>query len=196
MPAASLVDSTLEDDDVRAVVVAAYNSPIEAEMALHCELEYSGERVLCMEFFDGCKPSDPEAKELTEEDRTQILDWGAAAIIRMLYKDGFFHADLHPGNLIILPGPRCGFIDLGMVGRFDEQLRRTLLYYYYCLIMGDADNAARYLASLAEVGPRGDPRGFRRVRHVRRWRSAGGSFSDQTSHNGCATIPRTGLCRR
>ena len=80
----------------------------------------------------------------------------------MIYKDGFFHADLHPGNLIVLPGPKAGFIDLGMVGRMDDELRRTLLYYYYCLVTGDAENAARYLSAAAEPGRGGDPAGFRR----------------------------------
>ena len=40
-----------------------------------------------------------------------------------------------------------------MVGRFDEQLRRTLMYYYYCLVTGDSENAARYLALVAQPGP-------------------------------------------
>jgi ubiquinone biosynthesis protein len=133
--------------------------------------EHSGTDVLCMEFLDGCKPDSPEARALPEGDRERLIDLGAHAIIRMLYRDGFFHADLHPGNLIILPGPRAGFIDLGMVGRFDEELKRTLLYYYYCLVTGDAENAARYLAALADFESRSDPKGFQR--HVeeicRRW---------------------------
>ncbi len=133
--------------------------------------EFTTESLLCMEFLDGMTPDDPRAQELTQEDRDELVDQGAEAIIRMLYKDGFFHADLHPGNLIVLPGPKSGFIDLGMVGRFDDELRRTLLYYFYCLVMGDAENAARYLASLADAGPGGDVRGFRReVEEVsRRW---------------------------
>jgi ubiquinone biosynthesis protein len=127
-----------------------------------------------MEFFDGIKPSDPEAQRLGQAERERLIDLGAAAIIRMLYKDGFFHADLHPGNLVILPEARVGFIDLGMVGRFDESLRRTLLYYYYCLVMGDSENAARYLAAVARPGPGGDSLGFRReVEEVcRRWTRA------------------------
>jgi ubiquinone biosynthesis protein len=124
--------------------------------------KYSGPSVLTMEFLAGFKPSAPEALALSEEDRDRLVDLGAASIIRMLYQDGFFHADLHPGNLLVLPGPKLGFIDLGMVGRFDTELRRTLLYYYYTLVMGDAESAAGYLAAVAQPGPGADPVGFRR----------------------------------
>jgi len=124
--------------------------------------QYSGKSVLCMEYFDGVTPDSAEARALPEPERKRLTDLGAAAIIRMLYQDGFFHADLHPGNLMILPGTKVGFIDLGMVGRLDEELRRTLLYYYYSLVMGDPEAAARYLSAVAEPGPGGDPQGFRR----------------------------------
>ncbi len=89
----------------------------------------------------------------------------------MLYRDGFFHADLHPGNLIILPGPKVGFIDLGMVGRFSEELKRTLMYYYFCLVTGDSENAARYLSMVAQPGRKGNVAGFRREveETSRRW---------------------------
>jgi ubiquinone biosynthesis protein len=124
--------------------------------------EFSGERVLTMEFFDGQRPDSMKVQAMSFEDRERLVDLGAEAIIRMIYKDGFFHADLHPGNLLVLPGPRAGFIDLGMVGRMHDELRRTLLYYYYALVMGDAENAARYLSAAAEPGRGGDPSGFRR----------------------------------
>jgi ubiquinone biosynthesis protein len=124
--------------------------------------QYSGRGVLTMEFLKGYKPSAPEAQQLTEVERDQLVDYGAESIIRMLFQDGFFHADLHPGNLLILPGPKLGFIDLGMVGRFTEELRRTMLYYYYTLVMGDAEGAARYLSQIAQPGPAADPDGFKR----------------------------------
>lgn len=134
--------------------------------------ELSGPRVLCMEYIDGLRPDTPQAQALPRKSREKLVDLGAAAIIRMIYRDGFFHADLHPANLLILPGSKVGFIDLGMVGRLDGELRRTLLYYYYSLVTGDAENAARYLAAVAEPGRGGDPQGFRReVTDVsRRWR--------------------------
>ena len=133
--------------------------------------EFSGRDVLCMEFLDGYKPTAAATQELSPEQRAHLLDLGAASIIRMLYRDGFFHADLHPGNLMILPGPKVGFIDLGMVGRFTEELKRSLMYYYYCLVMGDSENAARYLSMVAQPGRRGDVVGFRKeVEEIcRRW---------------------------
>ena len=133
--------------------------------------EFTTQNVLCMEFFDGFKPNSQQAKEMSLEEKEKVIDLGASAIIRMLYRDGFFHADLHPGNLLILEGPRAGFIDLGMVGRFDDELKRNLLYYYYCLVTGDSENAARYLAALADHDVKSDVKGF--VREVeescRRW---------------------------
>jgi len=133
--------------------------------------EYCGERVLCQAFLDGLRPTHPDVRKLPLSEREHLIDLGASAIIRMLYQDGFFHADLHPGNLIILRDGRLGFIDLGMVGRFDDELRRSLLYYYYCLVIGDANNAARYLTTVAETGPYSDPKGFQRAAAdvARRW---------------------------
>ncbi len=134
--------------------------------------EYSGDRVLCMEFLEGVEANPESARALSQEERRTLIDLGAAAVIRMLYEDGFFHADLHPGNLLILPGSRVGFIDLGMVGRLDPQLRHSLLYMFYSLVIEDYESAARHLADVAQTDERSDVAGFRRaVRELcRRWR--------------------------
>jgi len=130
--------------------------------------ELSTGDVLTMEYLGGIRPGSQAALELSEAERQQVIDLGASAIIRMLYKDGFFHADLHAGNLKIIPGERpedlkIGFIDLGMVGRFRSELKRRMLYYYYALVRGDVESAARYLLDMARVGEDGDPQGFRRA---------------------------------
>ncbi len=145
--------------------------------------DYSGRSVMTMERFDGLRPDSPAAQRLPLEDREALIDLGAESIIRMLYRDGFFHADLHPGNLFFLRGEQgevqLGFIDLGMVGYFDGELRRTLMYYYYSLVTGDAENAARYLASIAEPGPGGNVDGFRKaVAEVCRRFQRAANFSD------------------
>jgi len=154
------VDLRREADNAETFSANFADTPDVAFPEIYRDL--SGRSVLTMEFFDGIRPDSAEAQALPEAERSQITDRGAETIIRMLYRDGFFHADLHPGNLMILPGPRLGFIDLGMVGRLDEDLRRALLYYYFALVMGDADNSARYLAAIAQPGPDANPAAFRR----------------------------------
>ncbi len=171
------VDLRREADNAETFAANFDDTPDVVFPAIYREL--SDRNVLTMEFLDGLRPDTPEAQALPEDVRRRLTDLGAASIIRMLYQDGFFHADLHPGNLLILPGPQCGFIDLGMVGRMDEELRRTLLYYYFALVMGDAENSARYLAAIAEPGSGSNPKGF--VRDVaeiaNRWKRSS-SFED------------------
>lgn len=125
--------------------------------------EYSSGQVLCMEYLDGMAPDAREALELPYEQRKKIVDRGAEAIIRMLYLDGFFHADLHPGNLLLLPDEQIGFIDLGMVGRFEDRTRRRMLHYFYALVTGDIEGATRHLTSMARMGKKATPEAFERA---------------------------------
>ena len=124
---------------------------------------FSNHDVLCMEFFAGRQPSVQAAATLTPAERSRVLDLGVGAIIDMIFRDGFFHADLHPGNLIILEDGAVGFIDLGMVGRFDSDTKNRMMYYYYALGTGDAPGAARHLAALAIAGKGSDINGFRQA---------------------------------
>jgi ubiquinone biosynthesis protein len=160
------IDFTAEADNAETFAANFQDMPDVQFPAIHREL--SCESVLTMEYMDGFKPNSRRAAALAAEERSRLIDVGAAAIIRMLYQDGFFHADLHPANLLVLPGegdapPRLGFIDLGMAGRFETRTRRRMLYYYHALVTGDADGAATFLTEMAEVGPRGDPAAFRRA---------------------------------
>jgi len=130
--------------------------------------KYSSRDVLCMEFFNGIKPDETALKKLTIEQRREGIDLGIGAIVRMIYRDGFFHADLHPANLMVFKkrGSKevsIGFIDLGMVGRFNRDMRKRMFYYFYSLVTGDPESAARYLTSLALPGKGTDIEGFRRA---------------------------------
>lgn len=134
--------------------------------------ELSGDSVLCMEFLNGIRPDDPRVLSLPIDERRRLIHIGAEAVLRMLYQDGFFHADLHPANLLVLPGVKVGFIDLGMVGQFDPLLRHNLLELFYAMVMEDFEGAARHLAAVSRTEERSDVPGFRRaVREVaRKWR--------------------------
>jgi ubiquinone biosynthesis protein len=128
--------------------------------------QFSSRDVLCMEYFNGIKPDENALKKLTMEQRRRVIDLGVGAIVKMIYRDGFFHADLHPANLMIFKKPgsgeiSVGFIDLGMVGRFNREMRKRMFYYFYSLVTGDAESAARYLTSLTLPGKGSDTEGFR-----------------------------------
>ena len=166
-------------------------SPTWSSRASYREL--SSATVLTMEFLDGFKPGSPaDAARSRPAERARLIDLGAAAIIRMLYQDGFFHADLHAGNLLVLPGEppaRVGFIDLGMVGRFEEATRGRMLYYYHALV--DGRRRGRGAASWPTWPPWGaaaTPQGFRRavVDLSRRFvmRAARGALQHRPAHPG------------
>jgi len=138
---------------------------------------FSGPNVLCLQRLSGIRPDSPEAASLSEVSRRRLIDVGAAAIVQMLYRDGFFHADLHPANVLILKEGeelRLAFLDMGMVGRLEARVRRLMLYYFYSVVTDDFENASRYLAAVARQEPGADPEGFRKeVEDIsRRWRCA------------------------
>jgi ubiquinone biosynthesis protein len=134
--------------------------------------EFSAHNVLCMEYLDGDRPDVAAVTSMPLVERQRLIDLGAEAIIRMLYQDGFFHADLHPANLLVLPEVKVGFLDLGMVGHFDPELRHNLLELFYAMVMEDFEGAARHLAAVSQTDPRSDVAGFRSaVKEVaRKWR--------------------------
>ena len=124
-----------------------------------------------MEYFAGKKPEAQAVATLTSAEKSRVIDLGVGATIDMIFRDGFFHADLHPGNLIIFDDGTVGFIDLGMVGRFDSETQKLMMYYYYSLASGDAAAAARYLTAMAQAGKGSDIDGFRQAVEdlSRRW---------------------------
>ena len=155
------VDLTFEADHAEIFAANFAEQPDVVFPRIYRHL--SSQDVLCMEFFDGWMPNDAKMLKADAADLQKIIDLGAGAIIKMLFADGFFHADLHAGNLIVLPGPKVGFIDLGMVGRFDEKMTLNMLYYFHALVNGDIDSSVQYLMAMARLGKRGDPKGFQRA---------------------------------
>ena len=82
-------------------------------------------------------------------DRKQIARRGARAVWKMMLEDGFFHADPHPGNFIILPGNRIGMLDFGMVGRLTPTRRDQLIRLIRCVIMQEPEAATMVLVEWA-----------------------------------------------
>lgn len=82
----------------------------------HVYMEYTSKRLLVQERIVGVTPDDTEKLREAGLDTNTIARNGADAMLTMILRHGFFHADPHAGNMFIMPGNVIGFIDFGMVG--------------------------------------------------------------------------------
>jgi ubiquinone biosynthesis protein len=94
-------------------------------------------RVLTLEWIDGIKLSDRDALIEADQDCAALAQTLVRAFLRQAVVDGFFHADLHHGNLFALADGRIAAIDFGIMGRIDRRARVWLAEILYGLITGD-----------------------------------------------------------
>ena len=94
-------------------------------------------RVLTMEWLDGIKLNDREALIAAGQDCEKLGGILVRAFLRQAVIDGFFHADLHHGNLFALADGRIAAIDFGIMGRVDRRARMWLAEILYGLITGN-----------------------------------------------------------
>jgi ubiquinone biosynthesis protein len=154
---------------------------------------YSSERILCMTYIEGTKILDTRGGAY---DGKRIARLGLRALLKMIFEDGFVHADLHPGNIFVLPGPRIAMVDLGLVGELDAPHRATFTRFFAAWAQGDADTVAQLLYSLA-LPPADEGRAFES------FRKALADFMSRTSvhrmaevHPGKVLLDMLGLLRR
>ncbi len=108
--------------------------------------DLSTSEVLCMELMQGRKFS-----EILDcgEDIDPYVETYFDAAYKMLFRDGFFHGDLHPGNVFVQDDGALAIIDCGMVGRLSRSMRDKLVDILYAVINEDLEALARTFFSLA-----------------------------------------------
>ncbi len=106
-------------------------------------------RVLTLERLDGYKVSDLAALDAAGIDRPALAAHATQVVAQMIFDDGFFHADPHPGNMFIEGDGRIGLIDFGMVGVVDSELRERLGVLLVALARKDPHRIAAALAKLS-----------------------------------------------
>jgi ubiquinone biosynthesis protein len=94
-------------------------------------------RVLTLEWLEGTKLNDRDALVAEGKDCKALAATLVRAFLRQAIVDGFFHADLHHGNLFALPDGRIAAIDFGIMGRIDRRARVWLAEILYGLITGN-----------------------------------------------------------
>ncbi len=136
-------------------------------------LELSTPRVLTMEFVEGIKLNEVEAIEAAGIDRKEVARLGVDFVLHQVFRDGFFHADPHPGNVFVQPGPVLVPIDMGMMGRLDAEMIDQLLELMAGVLLRDAEKVVRLFAKLELVDPDTDLSALRRDAQelIDRWSS-------------------------
>jgi len=124
--------------------------------------ELTSREVLTMEWIEGIKITDLEGLERAGLDRRQIALNGANLILKQVFEHGFFHADPHPGNVLVLEGNVLAPVDYGMVGRLDEPLQRQLGELLVGVVQKDIDRLIRALGELGSLDERTDLGSLRR----------------------------------
>ena len=102
--------------------------------------------VLCMDFIDGRKFT---AVIDSGEDVAPLVGTYFDAAYQMLFRDGFFHGDLHPGNVFVLGEGRLALIDCGMVGRLSPALKEKVIDILNAVLNEDLEAVAQTLHALA-----------------------------------------------
>jgi ubiquinone biosynthesis protein len=160
--------------------------------------ELSTSRVLTMEFIKGVKISDIEAIEAAGLAREVVARNAMRAVIKQLLIDGFFHADPHPGNILVnLQTGQINFLDCGMVGQLDLTQRLNLIQLIFALQQGDVAGMGQILRSLSvpfveKVDEKAYQRDFQRV--ISRQLYVGGSAGfGQTVNLGLDLLRKHGL---
>ena len=86
----------------------------------HVYWSYTRARVLTLELLEGIQLADVEAESYTLEERRRLAYRMTETWMTMIFRHGFFHADPHPANILVLPGDRIGLVDFGQVGKLTD----------------------------------------------------------------------------
>jgi ubiquinone biosynthesis protein len=100
--------------------------------------ELTTRRVLVMERIRGIKIDDAEALDEAGYDRHRIAVHAARMVLKEVLEEGFFHADPHPGNFVVMHGEVIGAMDFGLVGHLSRHLRSDLTRLYIAVIQMNA----------------------------------------------------------
>ncbi len=112
--------------------------------------ELSHSTVLTLECLNGV----PFSKLPDDVDKKQIAERIIKEAFDEVFIDGFFHADPHPGNLLLLDDGRYGILDFGLCGRMTAQMKETIIVLALAIAVRDADTAARTLYRLGQSDAR------------------------------------------
>jgi len=111
--------------------------------------QYTTKNVLVMEYMHGTKLSD---LKLDKVDRRKIAELLIEAAMKQIYEHGVFHADLHPGNILIINNDKISLLDFGIVGVLSQEMRKHGLNLFISLVNHDSEEVIKTLLKIGIAG--------------------------------------------
>jgi ubiquinone biosynthesis protein len=111
--------------------------------------EYTNNRVVVMDFIKG--PTVSSRPVLEDEQARYYANLITKAFLKMVYIDGFYHADPHSGNIVLLDKGKIALLDFGAVGRLREEVKLDALEVFYAFYQGDVSKALKGFMRLIGV---------------------------------------------
>ena len=118
--------------------------------------ERSGPRVLTTTFVEGTKASNLEGLAATGVDRVDLAKRIIESYCRMIFVDGLYHADPHPGNLLVRPDGTLVFLDFGAVARLSPSMKSGIPSFLFALLRKDVTGLRKALTEMGFIPRDGD----------------------------------------
>jgi aarF domain-containing kinase len=135
-------------DEFNRIMEELGHGDVRAPRIVH---ELTTRRVITMERFHGVRVDDVERVRARAEDTEGKLVYGLRCWFQSMILYGFFHGDVHAGNLMMLDDGALGFLDFGIIGRFDKKTRRQIAEYIVAFASGDFRALARVMMSMGAM---------------------------------------------
>ncbi len=124
---------------------------------------HTSQKVLTLEFIRGTKVTDLDALAARRISAVKVNRLLVRTYLKQLLEDGFFHADPHPGNLLVLDSGHLAFFDFGMVGRITPQLQSRMIDAFFHVVSRDVEGLGQDIINLNFLKPGVDPETIRPV---------------------------------
>jgi ubiquinone biosynthesis protein len=111
--------------------------------------ELTSRRVLTMELVDGVRVTDVEGMERAGIEKRAVGQKLIEIFTEQILRDGFFHADPHPGNILVQPGPRIVLLDFGLAKDFPPAFRQAMVRLTFAILTANRD---AILAAFHDLG--------------------------------------------
>jgi ubiquinone biosynthesis protein len=110
--------------------------------------ETTTRRVLTMERLQGIKITDVDALDAAGLDREKVASHNIDILLQAVLREGFFHADPHAGNFVVLPNEVIAMMDFGIMGHLDHVERLGLMEFFVALFSGDTERTVDAMSAL------------------------------------------------